>query len=103
MPSTKLHRICQDLSQIGNCITIAFSDRFRVRFHSSGEIGTGCVYLYPTIYSDEPNQEILFQVKEPMTQTFSLRQMIQMTKATSVAPQVVLKLRTIGPMGQFAN
>ena len=46
MPASEFQRICRDLSQIGDSVTIACT-KDGVRFSASGDLGTGeCSFCY---------------------------------------------------------
>ena len=65
MPAGKFQRICKDLGQIGDAITISCSKN-DVRFAASGDLGSGNVRLNQTASADKPDESVSIKMQEPI-------------------------------------
>jgi len=98
IPSAEFQRICRDLSQIGESVTIDVAKE-GVTFKSNGELGKGSVTLKPTgSVDDNEGNEITIDMTEPVSLTFALRYLNFFTKATSLAESVTLTLSKDVPL-----
>ncbi|KAF7488864.1 Proliferating cell nuclear antigen [Sarcoptes scabiei] len=97
MPATKFQRICRDLSQIGDAVTISCT-KSGVEFRASGDLGNGSITLNQNSSIDKPEEEVTIAMQEPLTQTFALKYLNQFTKATPLCVQVSLSLSPDVPL-----
>ena len=102
MPSHKFQRICRDLAQFGDTITISCA-KDGVRFGTSGDLGTGNIRLFQTASQDNPDEKVVIKMSEPIILSFSAKNLMQFSKATPLSPQVELKLAPDVPLGEFWN
>lgn len=97
MPSSKFQRICRDLNQIGDNVTISCV-KDSVRFHISGDLGTGSVNLVQNTDADKPEEGVSIKMLEPICLAFSLKYLIQFSKAAPLSPRMKLSLKTDAPL-----
>lgn len=100
MPAAKFQRICRDLSQIGDAITISCT-KSGVEFTSSGDLGNGNIFLNQSNSFDKPEENVSISMQEALTQTFALKYLIQFTRATPLCSQVTLSLSADVPLGWY--
>ena len=101
MSSAKLQRICRNLSVFGKTINIVCKPTEKqVLFFTRGEIGNGCAHIFPSLCNDDPNSETTIEIKIAISVSFSLKNLTQITKASSVSPQVILRLYGEGLLGK---
>ena len=99
MPSNKFQRICRDLSQIGDAITIACA-KDGVRFAASGDLGSGSIKLAQTANADKPEESVTVSMQEALCQSFALKYLNHFAKATPLSPQVTLSMSPDVPLGE---
>ena len=92
MPSAELQRICRDLSQMGEAITITVA-KDGVHFSASGDIGKANIKLSQNSNADKENEGVCIEMTEPVSMTYSLRYFNLFAKAASVSSQVCLSLK----------
>lgn len=97
MPSTKFQRICRDLNQIGDNVTISCV-KDSVRFSITGDLGTGSVNLAQNQDTDKPEEGVTIKMLEPICLSFSLKYLIHFSKAAPLSPRVKLSLKTDAPL-----
>lgn len=91
MPSSEFQRICKDLSSIGDTVEISVTKE-GIKFATSGDIGAASVICRQSSSSDKPDEATVIDMQEPVSLTFALRYLNSFTKATSLAPSVLIKL-----------
>jgi len=92
LPSSELARICRDLSQFGDTVTLACT-KDGIRFSCQGEQGSGKITLRHTSAVDSKEEnEVSVELNEAVTQTYAMRFLILFTKATSLSKSVTLKI-----------
>lgn len=92
MPSSEFSRICRDLSQFGDTVTLCCT-KDGIRFSCNGETGNGSVSLKQTTSADSKEEnEVRIQLNNAVTQTYAMRFLILFTKATSLSKTVSLKI-----------
>lgn len=92
LPSAELSRICRDLSQFGDTVTIACT-KDGVRFSCQGESGNGSITLRQTSSVDSKEEnEVSIELQEAVTQTYAMRFLILFSKAQSLSKTVALSI-----------
>lgn len=92
MPSAELQRICRDLSQFGDTVTITCTKN-GISFKCNGENGNGEITLLQSSAIDgNEKTEVSFELKEPVSQTYAMRFLIFFTKATCLSDRVQLSI-----------
>jgi proliferating cell nuclear antigen len=97
MPSGEFARICRDLSQFGDSLTISCTKE-GIKFSAAGDIGSGNVKLAQTANVDKEAEAVTVEMQEPVTLTFAVKYLIQFTKATPLSEQVQLSLSSDVPL-----
>jgi len=97
MPSSEFQRICRDLSQIGDSVTITCT-KDGIQFSASGDLGKGNVKLSQTANVDKEEDAVIIEMQEAVSLTFALRYLNSFTKATPLSPQVQLSLSADVPL-----
>jgi len=97
MPANKFQRICRDLGNIGDTVSIVCT-KSGIQFNVSGDLGTGSVKLSQSATSDKPEEAVTIAMQEPITQTFALKYLNQFAKATPLCTQVSLSLSPDVPL-----
>ncbi|CAG9318330.1 unnamed protein product [Blepharisma stoltei] len=90
MPSLEFGRICRELAQITDTITIA-ADKEIVNFAVSGDIGSGSVAIKPND-SDKPDEKCIIKVSELVSMNFALRYLNLFNKASMLSNEVSISL-----------
>jgi len=91
LPSSELQRICRDLSQFGDTVTIACT-KDGISFSCEGDSGKGEVILRQSASVDGDDNSVKIELNEPVTQTYAMRFLIFFTKATSLSSTVTLSI-----------
>ncbi|RWS29053.1 proliferating cell nuclear antigen-like protein, partial [Leptotrombidium deliense] len=97
MPAQKFQRICRDLAQIGDAVTISCV-KDSVRFAAKGDMGSGTVNLYQTSSADKPEDAVHVTMQEPIILSFALKYLNHFAKATPLSSQVTLSLSADVPL-----
>ena len=97
MPAAKFQRICRDLGQIGDTVSIACT-KSGIQFDVSGDLGSGSVKLSQSATSDKPEESVTISMQEPISQTFALKYLNQFAKASALCSQVTLSLSPEVPL-----
>lgn len=97
MPSSKFQRICRDINQIGDNVTISCV-KDCVRFSITGDVGSGSVSLAQTQDVDKPDEGVSIKMLEPICLSFSLKYLIQFSKAAPLSPRMKLSLKPDAPL-----
>lgn len=97
MPSGKFQRICRDLSQIADSITISCTKE-GVRFFAQGDLGSGKVTVHQTASQDDEENTVAITMSEPICLSFAVKYLNFFAKATPLSPQVVLSLAPDVPL-----
>ena len=97
MPSSELQRICRDLSQIGDSVTITCTKE-GVRFSCSGELGSGNITLKQNSNVDNEDEQVSIELHEACNLTFASRYLNFFTKATPLSNTVTLSLKSDVPL-----
>jgi proliferating cell nuclear antigen len=97
MPANKFQRICRDLTQIGDAITISCA-KDCVRFAANGDLGSGSIRVNQTSSSDKPEEAVTVTMQEPICLSFAVKYLNHFAKATPLAGQVSLSLSPDVPL-----
>jgi len=97
MPSSKFMRICRDLAQIGDSITISCTKE-GVRFSATGDMGSGKVSVHQSASQDKKEETVSIQMTEPICLSFAVKYLNFFTKATPLSPQVCLSMAPDVPL-----
>ncbi|XP_012258714.1 proliferating cell nuclear antigen [Athalia rosae] len=91
LPSLEFFRICKDLSQFGESMTISCTKE-GVKFSSSGDIGSANIKLAQTSNMEGEEEAVVIEMQEPVSLTFACRYLNSFTKATPLTSQVQLSM-----------
>eukprot|EP01071_Lankesteria_metandrocarpae_P012528 Lankesteria_metandrocarpae@DN6006_c0_g1_i1.p1 len=94
LPSRHFSRICNDLSQFADFVTIDVSSR-EIKFSCKGALGGGSTVLKPV---DTENEKIQLSVVSEMQMKFALRYLIYFAKSSIFANQTRLSLTPGAPL-----
>jgi len=97
MPANKFQRICRDLSQIGDAVTISCA-KDGVRFGATGDLGSGSIRLSQTASADKPEEAVTISMQEALCQSFALKYLNHFAKATPLSAQVTLSMSPDVPL-----
>lgn len=97
MPAQEFARICRDLSQFGDSVTITCT-KDGVRFSANGDTGSANVKLAQTSSVDKEEEAVTIEMQEPVTLTFACQYLNSFTKATPLAAQVCLSMSADVPL-----
>ena len=93
MPAQKFEKICHDLSEIGDSVTIScYKDS--VMFSATDGLVSGAIDVKRTASSAVADRNVSIGMDEPLflSEVYSLEHLIRFTKATPLAAQVKLSL-----------
>ncbi|XP_017888693.1 proliferating cell nuclear antigen-like isoform X2 [Ceratina calcarata] len=97
MPSQEFSRICRDLSQFGESITIA-CNKDGIKFSSSGDYGQATVRLAQTAEVDKEEEAVIINLQEPVKLTFACRYLNCFVKAGPLCTQMQLSMSPDAPL-----
>ncbi|KAK7601570.1 hypothetical protein V9T40_009011 [Parthenolecanium corni] len=97
IPSAEFARICRDLSQFGESMTISCTKE-GVKFSTAGDIGSANIKLAQTYNVDKEEEAIIIDMQEPVSLNFACRYLNSFTKATPLSPQVQLSMSSDVPL-----
>jgi len=97
MPSKEFKRICNDLGQLGDTITLAVT-KDGIKFSSSGDTGSGSVLLKQNTSVDKEGESVIIELQEPVNLTFALRYLNHFAKAEPLSDSVSLSLSADVPL-----
>ncbi|KAL0235427.1 hypothetical protein GEMRC1_002009 [Eukaryota sp. GEM-RC1] len=97
LPSSEFQRICKDLGQLGDTITIT-TVKGAVSFSAAGDIGSGKITLQANENAEKEEERVEVNQARAVSLSFGVRYLRDFTKATSLAPQVSLKLTNNAPL-----
>jgi len=96
MSSAEFTRICREMSQINETVTIETSKE-SIKFSVAGEIGGGSVTIKGT-EGDKKEDQTILEVDEPVSLSFALRYLNLFNKASNLSNQVVLSMSADTPL-----
>ncbi|OJD18901.1 proliferating cell nuclear antigen (pcna) [Emergomyces pasteurianus Ep9510] len=97
MPSAEFRRICADLANLSESVTIE-ANKDGVKFSCQGEIGNGAITLRQHTNVENPDQNVSIALSEPVSLTFSLKYLTNFCKATGLSSSVRLCLSQEVPL-----
>jgi proliferating cell nuclear antigen len=97
MPSQEFARICRDLAQFGESVTITCTKE-GVRFSASGDSGTANIKLAQTASVDKEDEAVVIEMQEAVTLTFACQYLNSFTKATPLSTMVSLSMSADVPL-----
>ncbi|KAF8456326.1 proliferating cell nuclear antigen, N-terminal domain-containing protein [Terfezia claveryi] len=97
LPTAEFQRICRDLSQLSESVSIE-ATKEGVKFACSGDIGNGSVTLRTHQNVDKPELSTKVDLTEPVNLTFSLKYLVNFCKASSLSQTVTLSLSNEVPL-----
>lgn len=97
MPSSEFQRICRDLTQIGDSVTIHCTKE-GVQFSAKGDLGDGKVTLKQNSSVDKEEEQVSIVLNDPVELTFALRYLNFFTKATPLSSTVKMSLKEDVPL-----
>uniref|UniRef100_T1GX93 Proliferating cell nuclear antigen PCNA C-terminal domain-containing protein n=1 Tax=Megaselia scalaris TaxID=36166 RepID=T1GX93_MEGSC len=97
MPSMEFAKICRDLSQFGESITICCT-KDGVRFSASGDVGVANVNLAQTYKVDKEEEAVTIDLQAAVSLTFATRYLTHFIKATPLSAQVQLSISKEVPL-----
>lgn len=97
MPSHEFARICRDLTQFGDSVSIMCTKE-GVRFSSSGDSGTANIKLSQTSSVDKEDEAVTIEMQEPVSLAFACQYLNSFTKATPLSAQVCLSMSPDVPL-----
>ena len=97
MPAHKFQRVCKDLGQIGDSVTISCA-KDCVRFGATGDMGSGNVKINQTASADKPEESVSVKMSEPICLAFAVKYLNHFAKASPLAKQVSLSLAPDVPL-----
>jgi proliferating cell nuclear antigen len=97
MPATEFKRVCNDLSSIGDTVTIS-ATKDGVKFSVSGDIGSGSITVRQNASADSKDDNTLIELVEPVTLTFALKYLNIFCKSANLSNIVSLSLSKESPL-----
>ncbi|KAJ3226637.1 proliferating cell nuclear antigen [Clydaea vesicula] len=92
MCSLEFQRICRDLSVLGESVTIECSKE-SIKFSANGDIGSGAIQIKQGATIDEKKElTTTINVNTPVLATYSLKYLVNFTKATGLSDVVNLSI-----------
>eukprot|EP01027_Heterolobosea_sp_BB2_P025733 GEZU01039496.1.p1 GENE.GEZU01039496.1~~GEZU01039496.1.p1 ORF type:complete len:266 (+),score=113.53 GEZU01039496.1:107-904(+) len=97
LPAAEFTRICKDLSQFGDTVSISVN-KDGVKFALAGDTANGSVTLGQNASVDKEDNAVVIELTEPVQLTFALRYLMTFSKAASIANTVTLSLTKDSPL-----
>ena len=97
LPSAEFQRICRDLGALSESVTIDVS-KGSIKFSCQGDIGNGQVTLKPYDDPEHPENNVSIELSQGVSLSFSLKYLINFTKATPLSGSVTLRLLEAMPI-----
>jgi len=97
LPSAEFQRICRDLLALSESVTID-ATKEGIKFSCNGDIGNGAVTLKQNQSVEKPEQDTTIELTQPVNLTFSLKYLVNFTKATPLSARVSLKMSSEVPL-----
>ncbi|KAG0164822.1 proliferating cell nuclear antigen [Apophysomyces sp. BC1034] len=97
MSSSRFAEICRDMQVISDSVTIECTKE-GIKFSSAGEVGKGSVSLKVNSSIDSEDDATVIELQQSVCMSFSIKYLINFTKATSLSPRVSLNLSSEVPL-----
>lgn len=97
LPAAEFQRICRDLVQLSESVTIEVT-KGSIKFSCQGDIGNGQVTLKPYDDPEHPENSVAIELSQGVTLSFSLKYLVNFTKATPLSGSVTLRLLDAMPV-----
>ncbi|KAL0208080.1 hypothetical protein P9112_010667 [Eukaryota sp. TZLM1-RC] len=97
LSSTEFQRVCRDIGQLGDTITISTEDE-SVSFSAAGDIGSGKLTIHANSLAEKEEDRVEIEKTHDVSLAFGVRYLRDFTKATSLSPRVALKLTNGSPL-----
>ena len=97
LPSVEFQRICRDLVALSESVTIEVS-KGSIKFSCQGDIGNGQVTLKPYDDTENPANNVAIELSQGVSLSFSLKYLVNFTKATPLSGSVTLRLLEAMPI-----
>lgn len=97
MPSAEFQRICRDLVALSESVTIEVT-KGSIKFSCQGDIGNGQVTLKPYDDPENPAKNVSIELSQGVSLSFSLKYLVNFTKATPLSESVTLRLLEAMPI-----
>lgn len=91
MPSQEFRRIMNDLSVLGDTVTIKVNKE-GASFNVEGDMGSGNICLHKSSSVDKPSEAVKITMSEPVKSTFSLKYLNSFAKAAALSDSVILSM-----------
>ena len=91
MPSSEFSKVCRDLSQFSDSVSIA-ATKSGVVFSGKGETGSNVITFNGEKAAENDEAGVTFEVSEAVNSTFSIKYMLQFAKAAGLSERVRLSL-----------
>lgn len=91
MPSAEFQKICRDLSQLSDSLTVAVT-KDTVKFVSEGDIGSGSVIVKPLTDLDKTENSVKVDLTKPVDLSFGLKYLLDVIKGSSLSSSITVKL-----------
>ncbi|KAF9188946.1 proliferating cell nuclear antigen [Haplosporangium sp. Z 27] len=97
MSSAEFLRICRDLQVLSDSVQIDVTKE-GVKFAAKGELGSGAVTLKQNANVDKEEESTLIELQQNVSLNFSLKYLINFTKATPLSNRVSLSMSSEVPL-----
>ncbi|KAJ3327533.1 proliferating cell nuclear antigen, partial [Blyttiomyces sp. JEL0837] len=98
MPSAEFARICRDMQILSESIVIDVT-KDGIKFSASGDLGNGSVFIKNgSSIDDDEDSTTTINLTSPVSCTYSLKYLINFTKATPLSNSVILSLTNEVPI-----
>jgi len=97
MPSKEFRTIMTDLAALGDNCTISVS-KDGVQFSVSGDMGTANVSVRQKTAADDKKEGCVIEMNTPVKLTFTIRHLLNFTKATPLSERVHLSMSSDHPL-----
>ncbi|KAK7371866.1 hypothetical protein VNO80_05232 [Phaseolus coccineus] len=89
MPSVVFARICSELADVGDSVTIKITEK-AAKFSTKGELGTSTIVCRQNLDVDKPEEAVVIEMNETVSMTFSLRLINSFTRAAPLSNTVTI-------------
>mmetsp|Transcript_42749 Transcript_42749/g.101755 ORF Transcript_42749/g.101755 Transcript_42749/m.101755 type:complete len:260 (+) Transcript_42749:1959-2738(+) len=97
LTSLEYKRICTDMSTLGDTMDIGISKE-GLKFEIDGDIGKGNIILRQPLRETNPDENIKFEINEPVKMTFALRHLNSFAKATPLSEKIIIRMSKDVPL-----